>query len=288
MKKIAIVTDSNSGITPELAKKLGVTVIPMPVIINETEYFEEVNLTQDKFFEYLESGKDVFTSQPSIGSLTSTFNKLLEEYDEIVHIPMSSGLSSSYQTAKIIAEEYDGRVFVVNNQRISITLYHDVLIALELVNRGKSGQEILEYLEDNKFNSSIYITVPTLKYLKKGGRVTAAAAALGSLLKIKPVLTIQGEKLDAFSKVRTISKAKQVMNEALIHDIETRIDPIGKGKNVSIFVAYSRDEKLAKDYVEQLKEVFPEHNIIYHILSTSISTHIGPDCIAIGCALNLD
>ncbi len=288
MKKIAIVTDSNSGITPELAKQMNVFVIPMPIIVDGKEYFEEVNITDTEFFEYLEGGSDCHTSQPSVGSVTGLWNELLEEYDEIVHIPMSSGLSSSYQTACLIAEDYDGKVQVVNNQQISITLYHDVVMALELAKRGKDAREIKDFLEERKHMSTIYLTVPTLEYLKKGGRVTPSAAALGGLLKIKPVLTIQGDKLDSFAKVRTVAKGEKVMYEAMKKDIETRIDPEGKGRNCTIYVAYSKDTALRDEYIQYLQEYYPDHKILAFPLSVSIACHTGPNIIACAASLNLD
>ena len=214
MSKVAIVTDSNSGITQELSKSLGVTVLPMPFYINEKDFLEDINLTQDEFYSKLKDGAEISTSQPSPGDVTDTWDKLLEEYDEIVHIPMSSGLSSSCQTAIMLAEDYDGKVQVVNNQRISVTQKSSVMDAKMLAEKGMSALEIKNFLEDDKFNSSIYITLDTLYYLKKGGRITPAAAALGTLLKIKPVLQIQGEKLDAFAKARTSSAGKTIMLNA--------------------------------------------------------------------------
>ena len=218
MGKIAIVADSNSGISQELAKKMGIYILPMPFLIDEKEYLDGVDLFTKEFYEYLEKDADVSTSQPSPESIIKLWDKLLEEYDEIVHIPMSSGLSGSCQTAKMLAEDYDGKVEVVNNQRISITQVHSVMDAQNLVKAGKSAAEIRKILEAEGLQASIYITVTTLKYLKKGGRITPAAAALGTMLRLKPVLQIQGEKLDAFSKVRTMSAAKRVMLDAIRND----------------------------------------------------------------------
>ena len=288
MKKIAIVTDSNSSISQKEGKELGISIIPMPFTINGKEYFEDINLSSDEFFELLESGNKVFTSQPSAGNITALWDELLEEYDEILHMPMSSGLSGSCQTAMLLAEEYKGRVFVVNNQRISITLKHDVLEALKLIRQGKDAQYIKDILEVNKFNSTIYITVPTLEYLKRGGRLTPLAAALGGLLKLKPILTIQGEKLDAFEKTRTMAKAHKIMAEALVRDINEKLDPEGKGANCNIYVAYTKDEQIARDMVEYLKEYFPNNVITYAPLSLSIACHTGPNAIGIGACLNID
>ena len=222
MAKTAIVTDSNAGIHQDEAKKLGIFILPMPFTIDGKTYFEDINLTQDEFYEKLMNGAEVFTSQPVVGDITKLWDDILKEYDELVHIPMSSGLSGSCQTALMLAQEYDGKVVVVDNQRISVTQKRDVLDAKRLADEGKSAKEIEEILIKNKLNSSIYITVNTLEYLKKGGRITPAAALLGSMLKIKPILTIQGEKLDAFTKTRTMSKGKQIMKDAIAKDIKER------------------------------------------------------------------
>ena len=196
-KKIAIATDSNSGITQAQAKELGIFVLPMPFMINEETFYEDITLDQEGFYEKLESGADVVTSQPSPESVLNLWKEILENYDEIVHIPMSSGLSGSCQSAMMLAEDFDGKVQVVNNQRISVTQRQSALDALMLAERGLDAVEIKDALEADKFNSSIYIMLDTLYYLKKGGRITPAAAAIGTLLKLKPVLQIQGEKLDA-------------------------------------------------------------------------------------------
>ena len=220
--KVAIMTDSNSGITQAQAKELGIFVLPMPFTINNQEYLEDVNLTQDEFYDKLMNNAEVFTSQPAVGEVTKFFNKILKDYDQIVHIPMSSGLSGSCQTALMLAQEdeYKDKVYVVDSQRISVTQKWDVLDAIELAKQGKSAKEIHDILMDNKMNATIYITVNTLEYLKKGGRVTPAAAALGGLLKIKPILTIQGEKLDSFQKTRTMVKARSIMIEAVMNYIK--------------------------------------------------------------------
>lgn len=286
MKKVAIMTDSNSGITQAQAKELGVFVLPMPFTIDGKEYKEDINLTQEEFYKFLMNGAEVFTSQPAVGDVTSYFNEILKDYDEIVHIPMSSGLSGSCQTALMIAseKEYKDRVYIVDSQRISVTLKWDVLNALELAKQGKSAKEIHDILMDTKMDASIYITVNTLEYLKKGGRVTPAAAALGGLLKIKPILSIQGEKLDSFDKTRTMTKAEKIMLEALIKDINERIDPEGKGKNVQLMIAYTYDKSIADNIVNTLKELFPEQDIIIDPLSLSVSCHIGPNALGIGAA----
>ena len=231
--KVAIITDSNSGITQAQAKELGIYVLPMPFMIDGKEFFEDINLTQREFYEKLKDGSDISTSQPSPESVMNLWDTVLKEYDQIVHIPMSSGLSSSYQTANMLAQDYEGKVEVVNNQRISVTQRQSALDAKELAARGWDAKRIKEKLEEMKFESSIYITVDTLKYLKKGGRITPAAAALGTLLRIKPVLQIQGEKLDAFAKARTMKQAKSIMITAMTRDFEERFRNPG-GANIHL------------------------------------------------------
>ncbi len=281
--KIAIVTDSNSGITQAEAGDLGIFVLPMPFMIDGQDYYEDVNLTQREFYEKLKDGSDISTSQPSPESVTGLWDKVLESHDAIVHIPMSSGLSGSCQTALMLAEDYDGKVQVVNNQRISVTQRQSVLDAREMAGKRKSAEEIRRYLEDTRFDSSIYIMLDTLKYLKKGGRITPAAAALGTLLKLKPVLQIQGEKLDAFSKARTVKQAKNVMMTAISHDMEHRFGD-KSGKRIHLFIAYTDNEGAALELKEELKHAFPETGEIHmDPLSLSVSCHIGPGALAIAC-----
>lgn len=282
--KVAIMTDSNCGITQSQAKELGIFVIPMPFTIDGKEYKEDISLTQEQFYDMLMNNAEVFTSQPSVGEVTSFFDRILEEYDQIVHIPMSSGLSGSCQTALMLANEseYKGKVYVVDSQRVSVTQKYDVLDAIELAKLGKSAKEIHDILMENKLKSSIYITVNTLDYLKKGGRVTPAAAALGGLLKIKPILSIRGEKLDSFSKTRTMNKAKSIMIEALKEDIASFIDEDKENySNTRIMMAYTYDKEAALEYKAQLQEEFPNHEIICDPLSLSVACHIGPHSLAI-------
>ena len=224
MRSIAIVTDSNCGMSPAQARELGVHMLPMPFFIDDKEYLEDIDMNQADFFQYLEQnpGCRVSTSQPTPESVTDLWDKLLKDYDEIVHIPMSSGLSSSMQTAKMLSEDYGGRVRVVNNQRISGTLRYSAIEAIQQAKNGLSASEIGDWLEETRFDSSIYITVATLKFLKQGGRITPAAAAIGTMLRLKPVLQIQGEKLDAFSKARTMIQAKNTMTKAIRDDIANR------------------------------------------------------------------
>ena len=279
MSKVAIVTDSNSGITQERGKELGIFVLPMPFTIDDQTYYEDINLTQEEFFEKQISGAEIFTSQPVVGNVKELWDQILKDYDEIVHIPMSSGLSGSCQTAMMLAQEYDNRVFVVDSQRISVTQKYDVIDAKRLADQGKSGQEICDILTENKLNASIYITVNTLDYLKKGGRITPAAALLGGMLKIKPILQIQGEKLDSFAKTRTMARGTKIMKEAIAKDIKERFDD--DYHNVHICVAYTYDEAPALELKKELEELYPGENIICDPLSLSVSCHIGPHSLAI-------
>ena len=283
-KKIAVVTDSNSGITQKEGKDLGLFVLPMPFMIDDTEYFEDISLTQEGFYEKLEGGANVVTSQPSPDSVMKLWDDLLADYEELVYIPMSSGLSGSCQTALMLADEADyiGRVHVVNNQRISVTQRQSCLDALLLAERGLTGAEIKTFLEEDKFNSSIYIMLDTLVYLKKGGRITPAAAAIGSLLKLKPVLTIQGEKLDAFSKARTVSQGKQTMISAIRKDMEIRFGG-ATPENIWLEIAYTKDLETALQFKEELLKEFPEFEIVVQPLSLSVACHIGPGSLAVAC-----
>ncbi len=279
--KTAIVTDSNSGITQAQAKELGIFVLPMPFMIDGAEYFEDINLTQEQFYEKLKNDSDISTSQPTPESVTGLWDRILEEYDELVHIPMSSGLSSSCATAMMLAEDYGGRVCVVNNQRISCTQRQSALDALTLAKKGMSAAEIGDILTRTKFDSTIYIMLDTLKYLKKGGRITPAAAALGTLLRLKPVLTIQGEKLDAFSKARTIKQAKSTMIAAIAHDMAERFGDT-TGENTRLCVVHTENRAAAEELRDELREQFPKTGDIYiDCLSLSVSCHIGPGSLAI-------
>lgn len=284
MGKIAVVTDSNSGITQAQAKELGIFVVPMPFYINDEMYFEDITLTQEEFYRKLEEDADISTSQPSPADVTGLWNKVLEEYDEIIHIPMSSGLSGSCEIAMSLARDYKGKVRVVDNQRISITQRQATLDAVDMVKKGMSAAEIEEILMREKLEASIYITVDTLKYLKKGGRVTAAGAALGSVLNIKPVLQIQGEKLDAFAKVRGIKAAKKRMLDAMENDLNVRF----KGKEMHLAAAYTCSEEDAEEWRKEIMQRFPGYEVHMDPLSLSVSCHIGPGAIAIACAKRYD
>ena len=284
MSKVCIITDSNSGITQSESKELGIVVIPMPFYINEVQHFEDIDMTQEEFYEALMDEKtEVSTSQPSPDTIMQTWRENLEEYDEIVHIPMSSGLSGSCETAIMLSQDYDGRVQVVNNQRISVTQRQSVLDAKELAEKGYSAEAIKEILEREKMESSIYIMVDTLYYLKKGGRITPAAAALGTLLKLKPVLQIQGEKLDSFAKARTVKQAKKMMIDAMRNDFDHRFnDP--EGKNIYLEMAYTHNLEDAEAFKKEVEAEFPGMEIVLNPLSLSVSCHIGPGALAVACS----
>ena len=285
--KIGIVTDSNSGITQDQAEKLGIYVIPMPFMIDGHTYFEDIDLTQDQFYEKLNAGADISTSQPSPESVTGLWDRLLEEYDQLVHIPMSSGLSGSCQTAMMLAQDYEGKVFVVNNHRISVTQRQSALDAKMMAEQGKTGEEISRILYETRYDSSIYITVDTLKYLKKGGRITPAAAALGTLLRIKPVLTIQGEKLDAFAKARTMKQAKNIMLMAMKKDLEERFHD-GDCRKTYLQIAHTANEEAASELKAELHEIYPEAPIHVDALSLSVACHIGHGSLAVACSKMLE
>lgn len=287
MGNVVIMTDSNSGITQAEAKELGVVVLPMPFYFDEVMYYEDIDLTQEQFYEKLATGCEVKTSMPLVGDVTDAWDKELEKCDEIVYIPMSSGLSSSCETAYMLSQDYDGKVQVVNNQRISVTMRQSVMDARYLANKGWSAAQIKAKLEEEKFESSIYIMVDTLEYLKKGGRITPAAAALGTLLKLKPVLQIQGEKLDAFAKARTVKQAKQIMIDSVKNDLVKRFhDP--KAEKMCIEIAYTYDLEAAEEFKREVLEVFPGHDIIMNPLSLSVSCHIGPGALALALARRVE
>lgn len=280
MSKVCIITDSNSGITQSESKELGIVVIPMPFYINEVQHFEDIDMTQEEFYEALMDEKtEVSTSQLSPDTIMQTWRENLEEYDEIVHIPMSSGISSSCATAMMLAqeEEFEGKVFVVDNQRISVTQRRSVQQAKELAERGYSAKEIHDILFRDKFQSSIYIMVNTLKYLRKGGRLTPAVAAIGTVLRIKPVLQIQGEKLDSYAKVKTLKQAKTTMLKAIRSDFEKRFSD----EEMEIDIAYTYDKAEADKFKEEILREYPNAKVYMDPLSLSVSCHIGPGALAV-------
>ena len=278
--KICIITDDNSGFTKDEANKLGIKILRMPIIINGECYFENETINSDLFYKYLEEDKDVKTSQPSPGEVINLWDETLKSYDAIIHMPMSSGLSESCHSALMLAEDYKDKVFVVDNHRISITLKRAVYDALNLIKLGKNPAEIKDFLENTKSESVIYIMVDTLKYLKKGGRVTAAGAALGATFHIKPVLTILGGKLDAYAKCMGVKKSKLTMLSAVEKDIKTKF----KDTNINdldIAVAYTYDVDEAKLWVKEIEDYFKIKNVRMDPLSLSVATHIGPGALAI-------
>lgn len=284
MRKIAIVTDSNSGITQDEGRKLGISVLPMPFYINEVMYLEGVTLSQEEFYERLKKDEPISTSQPNPGEVCGLWDTLLKEYNEIVHIPMSSGLSASCETAMGLARDYNGKVQVVDNQRISVTQKQSVMDALTLVQAGKSAAEIREILEAERRESSIYITLETLKYLKKGGRITPAAAAIGTVLNLKPVLQIQGDKLDAYSKVRGKKQAKRVMLKAMKEDFDSRFAEYAKRGEMCLEMAYTGNQEEAEGFKKEVQEMFPDYEIQMDPLSLSVACHIGHGALAVACS----
>lgn len=279
-KKIAVVTDSNSGITQAQAKELGINVIPTPFFINEELFLEDITLTREEFYERLSEDAEISTSQPAPGDLVDTWEKLLKEYDEVVHVPISSSLSTAFETAAMLAQDYDGRVQVVNNQRVSLMQRASVLDALHLAETGKSAKEIKDILEEEKFNACAYITVDTLKYLKKGGRVTPAAAAIGTVLNIKPVLIVFGEKLDSFAKVRGFKAAKKVMLEAAEKDIKEKFSE----DEMLLYAITTCDAEETESWRQEIAEYFPGYEVKSDYLSLSVTCHIGRGALAIAYA----
>ena len=280
--KIAVVTDSNSGITQAQAKEMGVAVLPMPFMIDGETYYEDITLTREQFYQRLKDNADIATSQPTPDSILKMWDKLLKEYDQIIHIPMSSGLSGSCSTAMMLAGEgeYEGKVFVVDNRRISVTQYQSVKDAQMLAAMGMDGTQIKKRLEETAADSVIFITVDTLKYLKKGGRITPAAAALGTLLKIKPVLIILGEKLDSFAKARTMKQAKTMMMNAIQKELDGRLHD-SECRNCHLAIAHTDNEEAALEFKKEVEERFPNADVYMAPLSLSIACHIGPGSLAV-------
>lgn len=283
MSRVAVVTDSNSGITQNQAKELGIRVMPMPFYINEEMLLEDIDLTQEQFYERLTDGADIHTSTPVLTAFSELWDELLQEYDEIVHIPMSSGLSASCQTAAAMAQEYDGKVQVVDNQRISVTQKQSVRDAQKLIAQGKSAAQIKEILEERKLDASIYITLETLKYLKKGGRITPAAAAIGTILNLKPVLQIQGDKLDAYSKARGKNRAKAIMIDAIKKDLLERFGQAVKDGKMKVMAAYTGNAEEAMEWKKLLEDEFGTE-VEADPLSLSVACHIGYGALAVAVA----
>ena len=290
MKRIAVVTDSNSGITQAQSKELRVFVLPMPFMMEGTEYFEDINLTQEIFYKNLLDDSSISTSQPSFFSVMELWDRLLDEHDEIVHIPMSSGLSASCESAAQLAlsPEYAGKVQVVNNRRISVTLRQSVIDAVTLADAGWDALRIKEYSEKVQYDSSIYIMVDTLKYLKKGGRVTPTGAAIGTVLNIKPVLQIQGDKLDSYAKARGTAKARKIMIEAMRSDFNGKFAAFSNPDKMWLHMAYTYDLDAALDFKKEVENAFPGYDIYLDNLSLSVSCHIGPGALAVACCKKVE
>lgn len=287
--KTAIITDSNSGITQKEAKELGIQVASTPVLIDNEIFHEDITLTQEQFYEKLKSDANVSTSQPNPETVSELWRETLKSNDKIIYIPLSSGLSETCHTmlhVSLTDPEFAGRVFVVDNQRVSITQRQSVMDAIKMANEGKDAAEIHDWLMKTKMQSSIYIMVDTLKYLKKGGRLTPAAAMIGTLLKIKPVLQIQGEKLDQFKKVRKLADAKTEIIGALKHDFETRFKDIVAAGKMTMAVAHTENFEEAEKFKQELISAFPEVEFTFvNPLSLSVSVHIGPGALAAACAV---
>ena len=283
MSKIAVITDSNAHFTPEEEQALGIGVVPMPFMIGEETYYEGITLSREAFYDKMEAGANIVTSQPAPADVMRIWDKALETHDEVVYIPMSSGLSGSCQSARMLAEDYEGRVQVVNNQRISVTQKRSVQDALEMAQKGMGAAEIRQELEHVKYESSIYIMLDTLHYLKKGGRITPAAAAVGTLLRIKPVLQIKGERLDAFSKARTLGQGKNIMINAMKHDIDTLFGGTDR-ENVWLYAVHGNVPDQFAEFAQEVRAAFPGIRVQEDVLSLSIACHIGPGALAIACS----
>jgi len=283
--KTAIVTDSNSGITQAEGKENGIFVVPMPFLIDDEQFYEDINLTQEGFYEKLKSDANVSTSQPIVGELLEFWDNILKDYDEMVYIPMSSGLSQSCATAQTLAKDYGGKIHVVDNQRISVTQRASVYDAKKMAESGKTAEEIKKYLTDTKFDSSIYIMVDTMKYLKKGGRVTPAAAAVATILKLKPVLQIQGEKLDKFAIAKTTKQSKAMMIEQMKKDMVERFSSFRANGEMELFVAHTENAEEAEKFADEIRAAIPDVPVTCVApLSLSVSCHIGPGSLAVACA----
>ena len=285
MSGIAIMTDSNCGIMPEEGRKLGIHVIPMPVIIDGHTYFEGVDITAEDFYKKQAAGAEITTSQPSPGDVTAMWDRLLKDYDQVIFIPMSSGLSNTCQTAVMLSDDdaYRGKVYVVDNHRISVPQLQSVYDAGALAEEGKTAAEIKEILEKEALDASIYIAVDTLKYLKKGGRITPAAAAVGTVLRLKPVLTIQGGKLDSHAKTRGMKSAFRIMLQAVKDDISSRFSHLKEQGVLKVGIANTRmDEGSLAAFRAEMQKNFPDMELVYSPLTMSIGTHIGTGGLGIG------
>lgn len=286
MQRIGVATDSHSGIHPKEAKKLGIMVLPMPFYIDEECFYEDVSITRDEFFQELNSGKKVSTSQPSPEAVMEFWREGLKEFSEILYLPMSSGLSGACNTARVLAEEseFEGRVYVVDIGRIATPLHRSILDTLEMIDEGLSAAEIKEILEASKDRMTIYLGVETLEYLKKGGRITPTIAAIGTMLNIKPVLKLDTGVLDDYRKCRGMKKARREMLEAMKRDLEITFREEYENDEVYLLAASSADETTTKEWIEEIQEFFPGMGILIDKLSLGISCHTGEGALGIGCS----
>jgi len=286
MQRIGVATDSHSGIHPKEAKKLGIMVLPMPFYIDEECFYEDVSITRDEFFQELNSGKKVSTSQPSPEAVMEFWREGLKEFSEILYLPMSSGLSGACNTARVLAEEseFEGRVYVVDIGRIATPLHRSILDTLEMIDEGLSAAEIKEILEASKDRMTIYLGVETLEYLKKGGRITPTIAAIGTMLNIKPVLKLDTGVLDDYRKCRGMKKARREMLEAMKRDLEITFREEYENDEVYLLAASSADEATTKEWIEEIQEFFPGMGILIDKLSLGISCHTGEGALGIGCS----
>ena len=286
MKKTGIMTDSHSGILNEEAERLGIKVLPMPFYIEEKVYREGVDLSREEFYDMLRKGTDVSTSQPSLVEVAEMWKEMLKEYEEIVYIPLSSALSGSCMAAMAMAneDEFAGKVFVVDNGRVATPMHRSVLDAVEMTEKGYSAAEIKKILEETREKMTIYIGLSTLEYLKKGGRITPAAAAIGTVLNLKPVLQIQGEKLDAYAKVRGKKQAKRVMMKAMQEDWDTRFKKYVESGEMCLQMAYAGNKEEAEEFKKEVQAAFPGIDIHMDPLSLSVACHIGHGALAVACA----
>ena len=286
MKSIGVATDSHSGITPQEAEKLDVMVLPMPFYIGEQCYYEEVSITREEFFEHLNNVEKVSTSQPSPEAVMELWREGLKKYESLLYIPMSSGLSGACNTAKMLAneDEFLGKVFVVDNGRISTPLHRSVMDALDLIEEGYAVNEVKDILENARADMSIYLSVETLEHLKNGGRITPATAAIGTLMNIKPILKLDVGILEAYRKCRGMKKARREMLEAIKGDLENTYRQYYENGDVYLLAASTADEETTKGWVEEIKAMFPEMDVLCDNLSLGIACHTGEGALGVGCS----
>lgn len=287
MNKVKIITDSNSGILQVEGEKLGIFVIPMPFTVNGEDFLEEITMSQEKFYELLAKDADVKTSQPSQNYLEELWNGLLQDNDELLYIPMTSGLSATCSNAAALAENFGGKVFVVDNKRISVTQKESVYEAIAMRDQGKSAKEIKGYLESTKQLASIYIMLDVLKYLKKGGRISPAAAMLGDLLKFKPVLSSRGENFEKYAIVMSAKQGERKMIQKIKSEMETEFKEYYDGGKMTVSVAHTQNFAEAEKFKQMILTELPKLRFRFvDPLSLSVSCHIGPGSLAIAVSVN--